>query len=219
MVYSLLLLLVSLLPALFWLYIFYQMDRDKEPWPLVLRSFFLGALMVLPAGFLETPFSPLFARGALLFPLTFLLGFLEEGLKLLPVLIFLYPHEEFNEVCDGILYVLAAGLGFAFLENLFYSLLYGLPVVLVRAFLTTLAHATFSGISGFYLGLSRIYSERAPFLIVGGLLRASFLHGIYNYLLLGGIVSLTPIAASIFLLQLYLFYLIREAHLFEPFGI
>lgn len=217
MAYPLLLLSVSLLPALFWLYIFYQLDQEKEPWSLVLLGFFLGALMVFPAAILEAPFSLLFMReGPLLLLLTFLLGFFEEGLKLLPILLFLYPREEFNEICDGILYMMAAGLGFAFLENLFYSFVYGLPVLLVRAFLTTLAHGTFSGISGFYVGKSRFHEGQSLTLILGGLLRASILHGTYNYLLLGGILSLPYLVVSILLLQVYLFYLIQSAQCTDP---
>lgn len=212
MTYYLILFTISLLPALFWLYLFYHQDGDKEPWSLVIKAFFLGSLMVLPAGILEAPITPLLG-GASLFAMTFLLGLFEETLKLLPILLFIYPQREFDEVLDGILYVLAAGLGFAFLENLLYALLYGIQVGLIRAVFTSLAHATFSGILGFYLGLSIVYPQRTLSLLIGGLLRASFLHGLYNFLLLGGFISFPVLLFSILVLQVYLFYLLKEARL------
>lgn len=174
--------------------------------------------MVFLAGILEAPFSPFYLSGISLFTMTFLLGLLEESLKLLPILLFIYPREEFNEVPDGILYVLAAGLGFAFLENLLYSLLYGLEVGLIRAFLTSLAHATFSGILGFYLGLTRIYPEKSRLLLLQGLVLASLLHGLYNYILLEDLLPFSLVLVALALLQFYLFYLMRKARLFPSFS-
>lgn len=215
--YFLLLLGLSLLPALFWLYIFYLQDMNREPWSLVISSFLLGSLMVPPAALLEAPFSPILREGLSLLSMTLSLGLLEEVLKLLPVLLFIYPRDEFNEVSDGILYVLAAGLGFAFLENLFYSLLYGLQVGVIRAFLTSLAHATFSGIMGFYLGLTGVYPHRSRVLLLGGLLQASLFHGLYNFLLIGAFLPLSYLLFAFFCLQIYLFSLIKKARLFAPF--
>ncbi len=115
-----------------------------------------------------------------------------------------YDHEEFDEVVDGIIYAVAAGLGFAAVENLFYSVRFGITVGLFRAFITDLAHASFSGIVGYHLGLAKLHKGNTTFLLLKGLAVAVGLHGMYDFLIISRLV---PPAFGIVLAVATYFYL------------
>ncbi|NPV52053.1 MAG: PrsW family intramembrane metalloprotease [Firmicutes bacterium] len=212
------LLIVSFLPGLFWVGFFYRKDRfEPEPKNLVIRTFLYGALAVFPAAMIETPFRPLLRIGQLnlilLLPVTILVvGLVEEGLKLLATWVSIYDSPDFNEVMDGIIYSVSSGLGFAALENLLYAGAFGMAVGLVRAVITCLAHASFSGIAGYYLGRARFDPDRAQRFILKGLGLAVVFHGVYDFLILGGI--LPPSFAVVMVAGVYL-YLSRKLALAE----
>jgi RsiW-degrading membrane proteinase PrsW (M82 family) len=80
-------------------------------------------------------------------------------------------------------------LGFAFVENFLYGYR-DMRVLLVRAFTAVPGHAVFSGIMGYYLGLSKLEPGRRG-AWVAGLAWAILLHGLYDFFLLaGGLVPL-----------------------------
>ncbi|HHV62032.1 MAG TPA: PrsW family intramembrane metalloprotease [Firmicutes bacterium] len=212
------LLIVSFLPGLFWVGFFYKKDRlEPEPKKLIIRTFLYGALAVFPAAMIETPFRPLIRLGqlnlVLLLPVTILVvGLVEESLKLLATWISVYDSPDFNEVMDGIIYSVSSGLGFAALENLLYAGAFGVAVGLVRAVITCLAHASFSGIAGYYLGRARFDHDRAQYFVIKGLTLAVVFHGVYDFLILGGI--LPPSFAVVMVAGVYL-YLSRKLALAE----
>ena len=124
--------------------------------------------------------------------------------KFIAVRLAVYDHVEFDEIVDGIIYSVTSGLGFAALENLFYSVKFGISVGLFRAFITNLAHASFSGISGYYLGLAKFSKENTIITLGKGLISAIVLHGIYDFLIIAEIV---PPAFGIILVLVTYFYL------------
>ncbi|HCD41672.1 MAG TPA: PrsW family intramembrane metalloprotease, partial [Firmicutes bacterium] len=117
------LIIVSFLPGLLWVWFFYRKDKyQPEPISLVIKAFVYGAVSVFPAALIEAPFRPFIAGEtpslARLFVVTTLvIGFVEETAKFFAVRLAVYDHEEFDEVVDGIIYAVAAGLGFAAVEN------------------------------------------------------------------------------------------------------
>jgi len=188
----LMLVIASFLPGLAWVWFFYRQDRyDKEPAHLVAITFIAGMLAVVPAALIELPFRPLLSESAGLLSrllVTFLVvGLGEEGIKLLAVYVTAYRHRAFNQTVDGIIYAVTASLGFAALENLFYAASFGIQVAPVRALVTTLAHASFGGVAGLYLGIAPRNGACGLPLIVRGLLMAAFLHGLYDFLILSGL--------------------------------
>ncbi|MFW6238470.1 MAG: PrsW family intramembrane metalloprotease [Halanaerobiales bacterium] len=212
--------MVSILPGILWVWYFYKKDiYDPEPKPLIIRDFILGMIIVVPVSLLEEPFSGLLTSATplpvLFLSTIFIVGILEEGAKSLIVYRLHYKHPEFDEPIDGIIYGITVGLGFAAAENLFYTMIYGYQVGLTRAVLTSLAHASFTGIFGYFL--SRARSENNIKLIPLGYILVSVIHGIYNFLIIGNIVSFYITVGIILALQLYLASLLRQMADISPF--
>lgn len=186
--------LLAALPSLILLWYFNRWDRARsEPAGLLLFTFFLGFVAVIPAAAMEMlidplrlPFPPLLQ---LLFRAFIVAGLVEEGVKLFVVKRFILGRPAFDEVMDGIIYTITASLGFAFFENIFYS--FGGPGTLIIRGLTAVPlHAVASGIMGYYLGISKFGQAD---IWKKGLLIAVAIHGAYDFFLFigGGFAFLT----------------------------
>lgn len=184
---------ISLIPGLLWVWFFYRQDRDdKEPFKLILVSFFGGMIAVIPAALWESPFRQLIVDPPNML-VRFLVAFLviglgEEAFKLLSVYVTAYRRDEFNEPSDGIIYSVTASLGFASLENAFYTAAFGLAVAPVRAIITSLAHASFGGVAGLYLACAKLRHDVGWIDVLKGLGIAAFLHGLYDFLIMARLV-------------------------------
>lgn len=218
----LLLVVISLLPAIGWVWFFYRHDRyESEPWALMVRTFLLGMAAVIPAIVLERPFEAWFNDPpnvlARLFAVFVVVGLGEELCKFLAVYLAVWRSRHLNEVMDGIVYAVTAALGFAAVENLLYTITFGFQVAPVRALVASLAHASFSGIMGFHLGWARLYAAHPGRSLAMGLALAAGLHGLYDYLLVSGIA--TPLVAVVLLVGIYSYLSrkIQEAHQLSPF--
>ncbi len=160
------LLALSVAPGLFLLMIFYLKDKyERESLSLVGKVFLAGVLAVFPAVLLEdlllSNLSPRLRDISLLIYMSYLgIGFPEELVKFLAVLLLAYNSKEFNEPFDGVVYSVASSLGFATLENLFYVLEGGVLVGLVRAVLAVPSHALDGAVMGVYLGRAKIMGSR-----------------------------------------------------------
>jgi RsiW-degrading membrane proteinase PrsW (M82 family) len=200
----LLVVLASLVPGLLWVWYFYRADRyEPEPKQLIYRTFLWGMVGVFPAALLEAPVRPFLASfpslvGMFLVVL-FGIGLVEEGVKLLVVYRGVYGRPEFNEVMDGIIYGTTAGLGFATLETFLYIFRFGMSVAPARALLTSLAHASFTGLAGYQLGLAKFSPpEQRRRHLVGGLATATFLHGLYDFLILSRLAPWGALAVVVY---------------------
>ena len=170
------LLLLELAPGIFLLWYLYRKDRyEPEPPRLVLWIFLLGALSVIPAALIESPF-PESITGFIVAP------FVEELVKFSVVFLFVYHQAEFNEPMDGIVYAAAASLGFATVENVFYVLDGGAAVGILRAVASVPGHVIFSCVWGAALGIAKFRpSSSRSGIIAAGLIGAMVLHGIFNF--------------------------------------
>ncbi len=212
--------LVSIFPGVLWVWYFYKKDKyDPEPRKLIVRDFIWGMIIVLPVSVLEAPFSNLLTSQTPLFVLffatIFIVGLLEEGAKSYLVYVFHYRHPEFDEPLDGIIYGVTVGLGFAAFENLVYTMLYGYQVGLVRAILTSLAHASFTGIFGYFIARAKMKSKKR--LVIYGYFLVSLIHGLYDFLIIGQIIGLLSTIIIVFTLQVYLALLIKKMVKISPF--
>jgi len=184
-------LLFSLMVALFWLKKFRKMDKyEQEPERLIYIAFFAGALATVPAVVLEIPLQRAGSSHSFL-PEDIFLSFLwvaivEEFFKYLAVRLTVYRSKEFNEVMDGMIYMISAALGFAATENVGYIIGFGFFVGFLRAILSYLGHVSFSAILGYYLGKSKIESRRS-WLWIGFILAVS-LHWFYDAFLVVGTI-------------------------------
>jgi RsiW-degrading membrane proteinase PrsW (M82 family) len=185
--------LLSLLPCILWLWYFSSRSLYKRPSIRVLGvTFFLGALATIPALFLNLEGQNFFLKhfGSNQFShilvLLFIVGPVEELVKLLAVYLYAYRKPQFDEPLDGVIFSATAALGFAAVENVVYLGQHDPMLVLLRGPLSNPGHALFSALWG--LSLSR--AKAAPNLvrmrfsiIAGGLLAASLLHSLFDILL------------------------------------
>lgn len=183
--------IASIGPGLLWLWYFYRQDRyEPEPLKFVLKIFLTGILLVIPAGMLEQIW-----RGQLIaaihnadwpsfLVMAFLvIGLIEEGLKTLFLWWLVGKNKELDEPVDGIIYGITLGLGFASLENLLWAGIFGFGVAALRAVVTTLAHASFTGWMGYYIAKYKLQSPDKPSLLIYGFILALVSHGSYDFLL------------------------------------
>ena len=167
--------------ALLLKYILLREKYKREPKQLIAITFLLGALGIIPATIIEL----LLGSGNILITTFVSIAVVEEGMKYLAVRVKAYNSSSFNEAMDGIVYGVAAGLGFATVENIFYVLGFGtISTALVRAFLSVPSHAAYGGIMGFYLGMAKPFcltsKRHERKLILTGLSIAILLHGLYD---------------------------------------
>ncbi|MCK6461685.1 MAG: PrsW family glutamic-type intramembrane protease [Planctomycetes bacterium] len=194
-------LLLASAPTLLFLYLFWRRDARREPKALVLKLFALGAVAAAPAYFIEAWLPGPTTR---LYDNFIRVGLVEELMKLLPFLVFIYRHREFDEPMDGIVYAVAVALGFATVENALYATAYGGDILVYRAFTSTLAHVAFTGLWGYAFGLR---ARR-----VRGFAAGVALHGAYDLLLSPGAPHLLALLALLPALLLVLYLAVRSAN-------
>lgn len=182
-------------PAALWLGFFYLQDRhEPEPKDFVVGVFVLGALIAAPiaefAIYQLAPPQPLAQHSLSPFALdrvlhaVLVLGLGQELCKYVVVRYTIYPSQEFDEPMDGVVYMMAAGTGFAVWINYHRFSDLGHAVVLSQgaamAVVTTLAHASFAGVLGYVMGRAK-FTRRTPLvrttLLFLGLLLAAALNG------------------------------------------
>ena len=120
--------------------------------------------------------------------LVIVVGLAQELAKLIVVRYSIYLSSEFDEPMDGIIYMTAAGIGFATAENIrYFGSLDGvlLGVGAANAVITTMAHACFAGVLGYSLGRAKFSGWSGPtraLHLAGGLVLAAVLNGLFQVL-------------------------------------
>lgn len=166
-------------------YIFYKDIYNPEPRMKLVVTFILGALVVIPAAFIEQAATPYFGNTILSTALFAygVVGLTEEAGKFLVLRYYAYPKPSFDEPLDGIVYSMMTGMGFATVENIFYVSQNGLGTAIIRMFLSVPAHATFAVLMGYYAGKAKFNPPQSFSLLITGLLLAIFFHGTFDFLL------------------------------------
>lgn len=189
-------LLVSAIPAMLWLAYFYLQDRhEPEPKHYVLGVYLLGGFVAVPLSqFLLSMTAsgdrPFLTLGMDRLVYTFLgVALAQELSKYLVVRYTIYLSAEFDEPMDGIIYMTAAGIGFATADN--YRYLQGLDGTVFLAtgaantVVTTLAHACFAGVQGYALGRAKFHMMSPlgrNLTLLLGLCAATLLNGLFTLL-------------------------------------
>ena len=206
------LLALALAPIAFIFTYVYLRDRyEREPLKYLLITFVLGGFTAVPVilvgqwladftGTTSAASSPLdlFIYAFVVVALT------EEGMKYLVLRWYNYPHREFDEPYDGIMYGVAVSLGFAAVENILYVMSGGMGTGVVRMFTAVPAHASFGAMMGFFVGRAKFGSRYPALDRMKGLLVAILFHGLYDYFLFLGNTSLTVISFIALLVGIYL---------------
>ncbi|HKX30710.1 MAG TPA: PrsW family glutamic-type intramembrane protease [Blastocatellia bacterium] len=212
--------LLSLLPCVLWLWYFSSRSRYKRPSVAIVGlTFLLGALSTVPALALnligQDFFLNLFGGTQLshLMVLLFVVGPVEEGMKLLVVYFYTYRRPEFDEPLDGVIYSATSALGFASIENIIYLAQNDPMLVLLRGPLSNPGHALFSAIWGLSLSRAKaapnLARERFP-IIVSGWLAASLFHSLFDILLVASSRLSIVFFALLVGAMIGLFFLVRS---------
>ena len=201
------LLVLAVAPGIFWLWYFLARDRVKpEPRRLVARVFFLGAGAAIASGLIEYFFFrstgirldgsrlPHLLAGAAA------VGLIEEGAKFLSVYAGIYRHAEFDETIDGIVDAVAAGMGFATLENLQYVLTGGAAVGIVRMLTALPGHAFFGALMGYYLGIAKRSGRKETAYLLTGLGAAVVAHAAWDALAFSRSIYSLALIPGVFIL-------------------
>lgn len=196
------------LPSFAWLFFFLKEDVHPEPKKMITKAFLAGALITLAAAVFQSALKHLFdffniQQYSLVCFLVF--GAIEEILKFLAAYWTVSKSRYFDEPIDAMIYMITAALGFAMIENIAVMskmtiASQAIGVIVLRFVGATLLHALSSGIVGYYWAKSFISTNKSQWsLVIGqGLIIASLLHGVFNYLII--LFKETMIYPTVFLI-------------------
>lgn len=189
------------IPAFIWMAFWLQEDHDHpEPLSKIFKAFTFGMVMVPIAFILQTfihqfylhdlPLGEIvshsFWGGTILI---FIWALIEESLKFTAAYFSGIHTKSADEPVDVLVYMIAAALGFAALENTLYILTPLLEGETTTALLTgnlrfigaTLLHVATSAIAGYSLALAFFRSKESRIShIFSGLFIATLLHSLFN---------------------------------------
>lgn len=169
------------------LFIFHRDAYNREPKLNMIVSFFLGALGIVPAIFIEEGFWNVFDDSitGVALKAFIIVALTEELCKFAALRIYSYRKKSFDEPLDGIVYGVMVSMGFATLENIAYvtkaaQLGNGYQVALLRMFLSVPAHATFGVLMGYHVGRAKFNPAKKHRLVAFGLFWAVLFHGAFD---------------------------------------
>jgi RsiW-degrading membrane proteinase PrsW (M82 family) len=193
----LLCILLAPLPSMIWLAFYLRKDKHPEPNRMVIKIFLLGAISIALAALLEQGIYLLLKEMSLaeeLIVLVISFALIEEALKYLVVRFGILKNPDFDEPVDSMIYLIISALGFAAAENIYLLSQISplkIPIGDTIEFITTrfvgatLLHALASAIMGYFLAAS--FCKKSKFrktLIFGGLVAATMLHSVFNYIII-----------------------------------
>jgi len=169
------------------LYVYLRDKYEREPMRLLVKSFAAGFFVVIPAALIEMWLGNTFvlddSNSSIAVRNFLFIGLTEELCKLFCLVVIAYPKPDFNEPFDGITYAVMVSMGFATAENIMYVLDGGLHVALIRIFTAVPAHASFSVLMGYFVGLAKFERTHERLYIFLGLFSATMFHGAYDFFL------------------------------------
>jgi|JI8StandDraft_1071087.scaffolds.fasta_scaffold00319_19 RsiW-degrading membrane proteinase PrsW (M82 family) len=180
------LLVLAILPGFVIVQRYYSKDHlQKEPISVVLRSFYWGAALILPAGLFETLFTMPEQPSIMDLAIHYILvvGITEEVAKYLAIKFYSARNDAFNEHFDGIVYGACVGGGFATFENIFYVLEHGFAVGVLRAFLSVPGHILWGAIIGHWIAKEKMENVSRIKVFLTGVGISSLLHGGFDFVL------------------------------------
>lgn len=217
--------ILGFLPSIVWLLIFLTKDPRPEPKYLIVKVFLFGIVIAPVVVLLEAAVSGLSKNYFISSTVAFftLAAFVEEYMKYWVVKVSVVSKPDFDEPHDSIIYMITAALGFAAMENILIAFkIYpegfaaALGVIALRFTGATLLHALASGIVGYFLGLAWFFYHFKRQIVGFGLVLASVLHLIFNYLIFinpeAALLSNTLLLLAMMVFLLILFDKLKSRH-------
>ncbi len=149
--------LIAVVPSLAFLWYFHSRDLYPEPPRLVWATFLFGMLTFVPILLIAGPAEALLREvtSPLVLALAkalLLAAIPEEALKFAVLLLFTARLVRLEGPLDGLLYGVAASLGFATIENVLYVERGGLDTAILRGLTAIPCHAALGVVMGYGLG-------------------------------------------------------------------
>ncbi|MBU3922791.1 PrsW family intramembrane metalloprotease [Patescibacteria group bacterium] len=189
--------ILASIPSLIWLAFYLRKDKHPEPNKMIIKIFILGIIAVPIAGFLEQGIFMSLEKINLLEKIgliVILFAFVEELLKYLVIKFGILRNSAFDEPVDAMMYMIIAALGFAAAENIYLLMQVfptDLPMLQALEFMTTrflgatFLHALASAILGYFLAASLLIDSKIRKLLTfGGIICATILHSVFNYIII-----------------------------------
>lgn len=137
---------------------------------------------------------------------------LEELLKLGAVLIAAGLPTRWGRMTSGLVYAIAASLGFAAVENVAYTERFGIETGVLRSFTAVPGHALHGALVGIQLGRASAGDRGSAVRgVLLGLVLASLAHGLYNALLLQSSALRTLVVPLLMVEAVVLYLLFQRA--------
>ena len=195
--------LFGLVPGIAWLLFYLKEDAHPEPRKLIALTFVFGMVSAFVALIAQRLLNEALDKSVLELaaPLTnlhvgylFALALIEEFIKFGAAYFAIHKSASFDEPIDAMIYMVAAALGFATIENLGAvggNVAEGQTALLASILTTTslrfvgatLLHSLTSGIVGYHWAIGISHLKPAKY-ILEGLLIATVLHTAFNYLII-----------------------------------
>lgn len=189
-------LILTFLPPIVWLLFYLREDEHPEPKRLIVATFIGGIIIAVPTALLQ--YYGVRLTGYSLWTLTenfplATFGFMalvEEYAKFFVVYYLVTMRPDFDEPIDAMIYMMSAAMGFAAIENAFFSFpvfrggfFSGIELVAGRFLGANLLHVLTSGVFGYFLARAFLSPYRSVIMFLG-LAAATALHTTFNYLIL-----------------------------------
>jgi len=171
------------------LFIYLKDKYNKEPLGLLIVSFLMGMVSIIPALIIQLIFTVPVEHsmgGGIAYTAVFafiIVALSEELSKFLALRYVPYRRKAFDDPFDGIVYAVMVGMGFATLENIGYVLQHGFATGILRMFLSVPAHATFAVLMGYYVGLAKFDPINRKRYMLLAILWPTFFHGTFDFFL------------------------------------
>jgi RsiW-degrading membrane proteinase PrsW (M82 family) len=174
------------------LFIYFKDKYNREPLWLLILSFFMGMLSIIPAIIIQValtkPVEHIMGEG-ILYTAVFsyiIVALSEESCKFLALRFLPFRRKAFDDPFDGIVYAVVVSMGFATLENIMYVTNHGIATGILRMFLSVPAHATFGVLMGYHLGLAKFDPANKRRHIALAIFWPVLFHGTFDFLLFVG---------------------------------
>ena len=184
----LLVLIFSLVPTLILVaFVLYTDRKSREPVKNVVLCLLSGILTISVAGYFENLVMPYFSNNTIL---TFIWAFIEELSKIAIFFLFIFDNKHYDDIYDGIVYMMLIALSFAGLENIMYAFSEStindsISLALMRDFTTVPLHVICGIVIGYFMSLGSFSKSKDKKIINFSLaiVVPSLIHGSFNFLM------------------------------------
>jgi protease PrsW len=224
---------LALIPSLIWLLYYLKKDIHPEPNQLIIKVFIWGMIATILAAiailfYAKIEQSLVLNNSSTLNYLPYFFGipifiiffnaFWEEALKYLVVRFAILKDSEFDEPVDAMEYMIIVALAFAAVENILIAANYSdfkslYAILFVRFLGATLIHVLSSATLGFFLAKAVFWKKdrrRFPLrvgIVLLGLLIATTLHAVFNFLIIESSKSQKGEYIYLYLVAVFLIFL------------